>query len=161
MRRGDSYLKIANQHQTTLDCMMHFNQFAELGNLYPGDKLTLMALNFSLVVDREFNILQLWNGEEWVKDYTIQKLDFEGVKLESKYTIGNKTGFAKERAYSPRSPQYRSARKSLSLKNSILEIGSLPTELNQEVGFGVFLEPEDMEELCLLLRLGNKVEIRL
>jgi len=160
VKRGDSYLRIAKQNQTTLDAIMMMNSYASLPNLYPDNELVILPLNLTLVVDMEFGLIQLWDGGRWLKDYLIQKVDVEGVRLKKNYKITNKIGFDGVKGYNPRSSQYRNARKSLALNNSIFEIGSLPTQEDQTIGYGFFLLPEDMEELSLLLRLGNEVEIR-
>lgn len=51
VRPGDSYLGIAAKHDTTLDLIMHFNGLMNLGSLQPGDELTLLPLNFRLLIE--------------------------------------------------------------------------------------------------------------
>ena len=52
VKRGDSFLGIAAQYNTTIDCMMHLNSMMELRRIQPGDELIVMPLDFRLLIDR-------------------------------------------------------------------------------------------------------------
>ena len=154
VKRGDSYLGIAAKSQTTLDAIMHFNGLLEMRPLQPGDELMVMPLNLRMVIEQKREALTLWNGGTFLKEYRIQK----STALPSAITtckIANKGGILHERNVAPGMKGYRESQKTITLdkKLQILPEGAGTSP-------GCLLDPADTEELALLLRVGNEVEIR-
>lgn len=159
---GDSFLKIAKKHETTLDCIMHLNGLQGMDRLHPGDELVVMPLNFDLKLDVERKRLSLWKAGNFVKTYRI--LDTRvprGLSRVTRTQVRNKTGVHEGKAYPTTSDFYRGASKVLTLAVRGLQIRGVPGEDEDDPGNGFFLAEADMEELVLLLRAGNAVEIRL
>ena len=160
-KRGDSYLAIANKFETTLDCIMHLNNLQRTDRLQPGDELLLMPLGLSVRVDIPKERLSLWNSGSFVKSYPILNAKVAEKKNEVVRTkLKNKTGEYGGRSYPPASLQYRDADKILSLASDRLLIREIPEGPPEEFGRGFFMSEPDMEELSLVLRVGNEVEIR-
>jgi hypothetical protein len=158
---GDSFLRIAKQHDTTLDCMMHLNGLHGLDRLHPGDELVVMPLNFDLKVDVTRKRLGLWNEGKIVKTYRIQDLRLpRGVKGVARTQVKNKLGFYQGRTCSTTHENYRASSKVLTLGVRGLQIRGVPAADEEAPGNGFFVTEEDMEELVLLIRAGNDVEIR-
>ncbi len=158
VKRGNSYLGIAAEHHTTLDLMMHLNNMMELGSLHPGDELVVMPLNFRLLIEPERKLLSIWDGGRFIRDYPI--IHLAGSKLAiGKTTIKSKSAALGGKRIAPQSKSYRAADKIVQLAKPALVISGAPED-SKDFPRGIVLRPEDMEEVSLLTRVGNEVEIR-
>ena len=158
---GDSFLKIANKYDTTLDCIMHLNGLQRLDRLHPGDELVVMPLNFNVRVDVARRQLSLWKEGRFVKSYPLA--DARTRETDSGVTetkVKNKMGMAGTRVYRPIDEGYRNASKVITLESRGLQIRHEAGPEEEDPGRGFFLKGPDMEELALLLRVGNEVEVR-
>ncbi|MGE9268533.1 MAG: LysM peptidoglycan-binding domain-containing protein [Verrucomicrobiales bacterium] len=168
VKSGDSYLAIAKKYETTIDCLVFLNGLTEMKTLHPGDEFVVMPLNFTLQVDVPNERLRLFRKDDekkenvFVKEYLVQSMDLprmRGSKLQTEIYI--KRGERHGMVYSTTSAGYRGAQKVLMLKRPALQIRPVPEADGDDPGRGFFLKMEDLEELALLLRLGNEVEILL
>jgi hypothetical protein len=154
VKRGDSYLAIAAKGQTTLDAIMHFNALLEMRPLQPGDELKMMPLHLRIVIEPKREALTLWNGGTFLKEYRILK----SISLPPTATtlkIANKGGILNERNVAPGMKGYRESAKTITLDRKLQIV---PTGASAVPG--CHLDAADTEELALLLRVGNEVEIR-
>ena len=171
VKRGDSYLGIASKYRTTLDCILYLNGMTRLNTLQPGAELVVMPLNYRLLVEPASMALSLWDGGRFVCQYPIVQLGGVAKLACQNLTIQAKSGQLDGRAIgqgpaAKRPPAAKGApaaapeppRKSLQLNRHALRITSFSPEDKDSPG--IFLAPEDMEELFLLTRTGNTVEIR-
>lgn len=161
VRSGDSFLKIAKQHETTIDCMVHLNGLMRLNQLHPGDELVVMPLNFNLRIDLPRKRLGVWKDGRFVTSYQIQnvRLGHSGSGV-VRTKVKNKQGFLDGKSYPTTSDFYRASDKLLTLEIKGLRILGESEEAGEEAGRGIFLKESDMEELVLLTRVGNGVEVR-
>ncbi len=159
VKRGNSFLGIAGQNHTTLDIMMYLNNMMELGNLQPGDELTVMPLNFRILIEPARMTLSLWDGGRFIRDYPIIHLGVTGKLPAGKSTISAKVARIDGKSVAPQSKAYRAAEKSVQVKKPALVVSGAPED-SEEFPRGVVLRPADMEEVSLLIRVGNEVEIR-
>lgn len=152
--RGDSYLGIAAKHQTTLDAIMHFNGYLEMRPLQPGQEMMVVPLNLRVVIETKRQALTLWNGGTFLKEYRIVKSSGLPTATTT-LKIANKGGVLGDKKVAPGMDGYRQSEKTITLdrKYQIVAVG--PSTVP-----GCQLEPADTEELALLLRVGNEVEIR-
>ncbi|MGJ8643059.1 MAG: LysM peptidoglycan-binding domain-containing protein [Luteolibacter sp.] len=159
VKSGDSYFAIAGRNETSLDMMMHLNGMMELKNLQPGDELQLMPLNYRILIEPERNSISLWNEAKFVCEYPI--VNMAGVSLKAgKTTISSRRAEIRGSTVSPTARNYRSASKSIRIKSP--SVGIFPYDENDETApIGIFLREPDIEELFLLTRSGNPVEIRI
>ncbi len=165
---GEGYLKIADLNDTTLGCIMYLNGLLETGPLHLGDELIVMPLDFKLVVDLARERIELHHataasGPSYIKDYLIKKLDigkFRGRSLKTK--ISRNMGELKGRPYQSSHPRYRTALKIIgfSLGRSAIQIRPVPVIDDEDPGRGIFLAESDVEELAMLIRIGNEVEVK-
>lgn len=159
VKSGDSYFAIAGRNQTSLDMIMHLNGMMELKNLQPGDELQLMPLNFRLLIEPERNSISVWNEAKFICEYPIANM--EGITLKAgKTTISSRRAEINGSSVSPTARNYRFSRKSIQIKSPSVTI--YPYDENDEnAPIGIFLRGPDIEELFLLTRTGNPVEIRI
>jgi hypothetical protein len=158
VKSGDSYFAIAGRNETSLDMIMHLNNMMELKNLKIGDELTLMPLNYRMVIDPSHNSISLWEDAKFICDYPI--LSIQGLGISSgKTVIASRRADLDGKVVLPTAMEYRSTSKSIAIKNPTLQI--LPyNKDNENSQRGIYLKPADLEELFLLTRNGNAVEIR-
>lgn len=159
VKRGDSFSRIASQQETHFDLIMQLNSLQRSDRLHPGDELLVMPLNFRLVLDRRRGVLSLWNKGVYVKDYRILEDHLPKGKGVVATVVETREVKHLGRSVLSSSMDYRMAQKVLLLKRPKLEIRGLG-EFSREGYQGCVLSMADMEELALLVRAGNAVEIR-
>ena len=159
VKRGDSYLAIAAKYQTTVDLMIHLNSMLELKGIQPGDELIVMPLNFRLLIEPKRLTVSIWKDGKFIREYTA--LSMNGVPDKPKQTsISQKVGEINGSSIPSHLEEYRGANKILQLASPSLQIRSWQPTGESEAPRGILLRPDDMEELALLTRPGNEVEIR-
>lgn len=162
VKSGDNFTRIAQIHDTTLDCIMHMNGLQRIDKLFPGDELVLLPLNFNVKIDVPRKLLSLYREGRLLKSYDLlhAKARDGGGVLRSR--IGQKIGLLESggRVSPVKFESYRNARKVLILDHRGLQLREVMEIEEEDQGRGFFLSRADMEELALLLRVGNEVEVR-
>lgn len=160
VKSGDSYSAIVRNNKTTMDSLMHLSRLkdADSRSLRPGKKLTVMPLENRVVIDLRRNNLTIMNGGEFVKEYPLQKVNYQGKAKHLE--IGGIRGWHQDKLVSVHSANYRGASKVINLSDKSLAIRALIEENEEDIGRGFFLSAADMEELPLILRPGNDIEIK-
>ncbi|MFK7911014.1 MAG: LysM peptidoglycan-binding domain-containing protein [Akkermansiaceae bacterium] len=162
VKSGDSYTAIVRKHNTTFDSLVHLSRLknADPRGLRAGQKLTVMPLDLRVVIDTRRETLTLWRGGEFVKEYPILKISYNAKKDINRLKVGSIRGWYRDRLYPGHSEYYRASSKVILLSDKSLSIRALPEDDEEDFGFGFYLDPTDMEELPLILRPGNDIEIR-
>jgi hypothetical protein len=166
VRPGESFLGIAAKHNTSLDCIMHLNGLMDLKGLQPGEELIVMPLDLRVVIEPGRKVLSLWKVGQFIKEYPVVSMDIGSLKGGLHTKISSKSGQAGDRRVTPGMKEYRESEKIFSLEKTALQIRSSDPAAKREDGDnlspgpGFHLSVEDAEELALLLRPGNEVEIR-
>jgi len=166
VKSGDTYLGIIHKHQTNFDLMMLINEMTSKNSsgLQPNQKLLLMPLHFSLrivphrnqllLVDNDGEVLKIY---EPIVDMTIPaKPANKGTRLE--VAVSKIAAYYNGSRVNATRGNYRESSKVISIQNPSIEIIGETTSVSNDFK-GVVLSKPDMEELVLLLRSGNKVEI--
>ncbi|MBK1883922.1 LysM peptidoglycan-binding domain-containing protein [Luteolibacter pohnpeiensis] len=159
VKRGDSYNLIANKNQTSLEMIVYLNGLLELGSLQPGDELIIMPLNFRLMIEPERKAISLWDGGKFLRDYLILDYVIPGKLASKKCKITSEAGYVDGRAVRQESDKYRGSEKMIQIDKDTIQIRPFheTTEIRPR---GIYISPTDLEELTLLTRPGNEVEIR-
>ncbi len=162
VKRGNSFLGIAAEHHTTLDMVMHLNSMMELSNLQPGDELIVMPLDFRLLIEPARKVLSLWDEGRFICEYPILHLGVTGELAAGKTAISSKLAELDGKRIPSHLKSYRAAEKVIQISNPTLVIRGAADDGGDDGEFarGIILSPEDMEEISLLTRVGNEVEIR-
>ncbi|NQW99203.1 LysM peptidoglycan-binding domain-containing protein [bacterium] len=159
VKRGNSFLSIAAQYHTSLDLIMHLNGMMELKNIQPGEELVVMPLDFRLLLDPQRKTLSLWDGPRFLREYPVIHLATVGKLSPGKTKISSKSAELDGRQIAPQSKDYRGAAKVIQVAKSPFQIRGA-AESDDAPPNGVVLLSQDMEEISLLTRVGNDVEIR-
>lgn len=169
---GQGYLSIVNKHDTSYGCLMFLNGLMDLGPLHVGDEFLVLPLNFRLEIDvKGGRIVLLEEGAEgaegrrptFVKEYPIVQETVGNLgRTVRTVEIGRKHGELESRTYHDRHSRFRHADKVLGFQagRHYLQIRPLPDGEVEEVGRSFYLARPDMEELAMLIRPGNEVEVR-
>ncbi len=166
---GEGYLRIANDYKCTLDCIMFLNNLTELGRLHAGDELIVMPLDFKLMVNLPKKRVELFHRDDEKKEHVFAKAypimnsnlgDLRSRAYQAKVT--RKLGEFQGRTYPPTHSKFRHALKVLGfrLSNRYLQFRPEPAADAEDPGQGVFLKNSDMEEISMLIRVGNAVEVK-
>jgi len=156
--RGDSPLKIANKYNTTLEAMLYFNGMMEFRGLQPGEEMVVVPLEYRILIEPQRKTLSLWDGDKFLCEYPIAHLGTAAL-VPGKTAIDSKYGLADGKRVAPSEKKYRMAEKVIHLKKPAMQIRAYD-QADPDQGGGIFLFPPDMEELSLITRVGNEVEIR-
>ncbi len=159
VKRGNSFLGIAAEHKTTLDMIMHLNGMLELKGLQPGEEFIVMPLEFRVVIETQRKVISIWKAAQFVKEFPIQHYGVTGKLPTSKTTISGKSADYAGKKVSPQAKEYRMADKIIQIAKPTLQIRS-NSDSKDDSKAGIILSPQDMEEVSLLTRAGNEVEIR-
>lgn len=163
VKRNDSYLKIVGEFNTNLDILMYLNGLTRIDRLRPKDELVIMPLNLSLKIIPRLNQLFLLDEKgEVIKFYEpVVDMALPKKRIESDKLI---TSIESIRAYKGKSRvnitrgDYREASKKIKILEPNIEIISEDIKVDKSFR-GIILSKPDMEELALLLRSSNVVEI--
>ncbi len=158
VKRGNSFLGIAAEYQTTLDMIMHLNGMMELKNIQPGEELIVMPLDFRLLIEPQRKAVSVWDGGRFIREYPIIHLG-SGKLPPGKTKIGSKLAELDGKQVAPQSKDYRAAEKVIQIAKPSLQIRG-GSESEDSTARGIVLRMEDIEEISLLTRVGNEVEIR-
>jgi LysM repeat protein len=156
VKRGDSLLGIAAQYKTTIDCIMQLNSMMEIPKIQPGDEIVVMPLEFRVLIEPRRNSVSLWDGGRFIREYPVLHL---AATAPRRATISSKAAEIEGRRVLPQSRDYRAADKVIMIDKPPLQIRGWNGGEEKPAG-GILLRPEDMEEISLLTRVGNEVEIR-
>jgi LysM repeat protein len=159
VKRGNSFFGIASQYQTTLDCIMHLNHMMDFGKIQPGDELVVMPLNFRILIEPKRKSLSIWDGGRFIREYPILQLKSPATLAPGSTKIASKLADLGGRKIAPESKEFRAADKIIVLAKPPLQIRALRPG-DDEIPAGILVQPQDMEEIHLLTRVGNEVEIR-
>jgi LysM repeat protein len=158
VKRGDSLLGIAAKYNTTIDCIMHLNSLMEIPRIQPGDELLVMPLGFRILIEPRRKSLSLWDGGRFIREYPVLHFD-ASARTARRTAISSKPAELEGRRVPPQSEEYRAADKVILIEKPALQIRGWDDGDDKPAG-GILLRPQDMEELALLTRVGNEVEIR-
>ena len=162
VKSGDSYTAIVRKNKTTMDNLIHLSKLKDSASksLRQGQKLTVMELNHRVVIDLRRENLTIMNGGEFVKEYPLLKVNYENSGADKHLEIGGIRGWHQDKLVSVYTPGYRAAPKVITLSDKSLAIRALAENNEDQIGRGFYLSISDMEELPLILRPGNDVEIK-
>lgn len=161
VKRGDSYFGIAATNDTSLEMIVHLNGLLDLKGLQPGDELIVMPLQFRLLIEPRRKAISLWDGGKFIAEFPIRAI--HGSPGANRVTrVDAIVAYREGKRVTPASEHFRAAEKTISIAGLGLPIRALPEDPEdlEDLPRAIMLDPPDLEELALLLRAENEVEIR-
>jgi hypothetical protein len=159
VKRGNSFLSISGEYKTSIDCLMYLNGMMELKNIQPGEELVVMPLEFRLLIEPQRKLLSIWDGGRFIREYPILHMEIAKKLPTGRTTIGMKSAELAGHPVQPQSKDYRGAEKVIQAGKPPFQIRGA-AETAETMPQGIVLRSQDMEEISLLTRVGNEVEIR-
>jgi hypothetical protein len=159
VRNGQSLQAIADEHRTNIDLILHLNSRMTYGGLRAGEKLVVMPLNFRVVVDTRRGAVSLWQGARFISEYPVRHLGTAKPRSRVLTTIASRTAESNGQRTRSGSASHRAATKVIRFAKSGLRLQSWDGH-DEPPANAVVLDVADMEEIHLLLRVGNPAEIR-
>ena len=119
----------------------------------------MFLYDFHFVLEIEKKAISVWNGGRYVCEFAVLQLVDRMARQRGRYSIGSKVAGLPD--YKPHvgSPEYRSATKAIWLARPTIKIQGWDGVGDPPEG-AVLVASADMEELFLLTRPGNEMEIR-
>ncbi|MES2995821.1 MAG: LysM domain-containing protein [Verrucomicrobiota bacterium] len=159
VKRGDSYLAIAARNQTTLDMIQHLNQMGDFKGLQPGEKLLVASLNYRVVIDTKRKTVGLQAGDQFVSEWPAKEMPALKPTGAKPAKISSKLAVLDGKNVAMQSKDYRAAEKMIQTGDPAVLIRGWDGFVEKPIS-GILLSPPDMEDLFLLTRSQNEVEIR-
>jgi hypothetical protein len=158
VKRGNSFIGIAAEYKTSLDAIMSLNGMTDLKSLQAGEEVVVLPLEFRVLIEPKRKAISIWDGGRFVCEFPILRMGITTTILPVRTTIAGKLADIDGRQVKQGSKEFRGARKVIQIAKPALQIrGESP---GADITRGLILRAEDMEELSLLTRTGNEVEIR-
>ena len=158
---GDSLSEIAKKHETTIECLKRLNGMMDF-KIMPGDHLLTRSLNFKVSVDTKHKTLTMLENGKFFAEFPVIDIRLPGkLRLPVQDTVRSKHALAGKSTLITTQRGYDLAPKELRLSRRGLKIvGHKQKESeDQVVQPGIIMDPTDVEELTMLLRVSTAVHI--
>jgi hypothetical protein len=159
VRPGETYADIAEIYRSDLDCLLHINSVMDPIKTRVGQNLVVLPLDFHFVLEVERKVVSIWSGESHVCEFPVLQLVERVSRQGGKTVISSKVVGSVEERLAVGSSAYRSSTKAVWLAKPVLKIMGWDGSGEPQDG-AVLIGAADMEELFLLMRPGNEVDIR-
>ena len=159
MQRGETHEQAAEKCRSNLDCLLYLNPSMDLRRSKEGERLLVLPLDFHFVLEIERKAISVWNGGRFVCEFAVLQLVDRMARQRGGYFIESKAAGSSDLKPRVGTAEYRSATKAIWLARPALKIQGWDGEGDPPEG-AVLLASADMEELFLLTRPGNEMEIR-
>ena len=177
---GDSLGRIAAKNDTTVDMIVRMNGLAGT-TLQPGDHLIVVPLHFDVVVDvssQVVTLLRTVNGRpyqfRWYKALGLRTP--ANLRIPAELTLNEKQAMVEGKPVPSADPRYVEAEKFVPSSKPGVVFRTVPvakavvvkeepkTKATSPIEppapeSGIFLQPEDLEELFALVRKGSKLTV--
>jgi hypothetical protein len=160
VKRGDSWTSLTTRYRTTVECVMALNGILVRRDPQVDDEWLMMPLDFRLLVEPRRKAVSLWDGGRFVCEFAALEMPPQSslgpplrTKIKSRSAqIDGKRVTAGQREFSDAVKTLRFEKVPFSLRAW--------DGVSEKPRSAVLLAPGDMEEIFLLTRVGNEVEVR-
>ena len=159
VRPGETYAEIAKLYRSDLDCLLHLNSIVDPTKIRVGQNLVVLPLDFHFVLEVDRKVISMWSGERRVCVFPVLQWVDRVTRQGGRTEISSKVAGSLEARLAVGASAYRAATKAIWLAKPVLKIMGWDGSGMPQDG-AVLVGAADMEELFLLMRPGNEVEIR-
>lgn len=157
VRAGDNMARIAAKQKCPQDVIMLLNGIVEPSSLRVGQKLIVVPMRLRVEIRPLQRELSVWDGQQLVVAYPLLDSDAipEARRKPETTTVAAREGYIDGLAVQPRAPRYPASERVLVLANGIVLSAGQNGHGNQVL----HMEQKDLNELALMLGVGNEVRI--
>jgi LysM repeat protein len=164
---GGSLNAIASKHKTSLDMIARMNGLRG-STIHAGDRLLIIPLEFDFVVHAaEKTVTILRQGRFFAEFDAVEVRLPPGFRVPAEMKLTQKSASLDGKPLAPTDPQYLHADKWLPASRPGVVLRPPPAKIDSAADanaavvqeFGVFLKPEDLEEVFALARSGASLSI--
>ena len=170
---GDRGLSaIAAKHKTSVDAIIRMNGLRGT-TIHPGDKLLIMPVDFDFVVDVTSQTLTVLRQGKFFAEYPALDVRLPtGLRVPAALKLGGKSASLDGKLVGAADPAYLEAEKIIPGSKPGVVIKGVPTAKPVEAGeapkagslpaaveYGVYLRPEDLEEVFAMARSGASLTL--
>ena len=171
---GDRGLSaIAAKHKTSVDAIIRMNGLRGT-TIHPGDRLLIMPVDFDFVVDVTAKTLTVLRQGKFFAEYPALDVRLPaGLRVPAEMKVGGKSASLDGKMVGAADPGYLEAEKIIPASRPGVVIKSVPTAKPVEespapkgggmappaVEYGVYLRPEDLEEVFAMARSGASLTL--
>lgn len=154
VKGGDTLTRISAAQKCPSDLLMLLNGIVTPGNLKVGQKLVVIPMELRMEIRPQQREVCVWHGDKLVADYNIISADGVKAAAYGETEITERAGYISGAKLPARSFQFPSADRVLVLANGVSLAG-------EQGGSGavVRLKQSDVNELALLMNVGNQVTV--
>lgn len=157
VRAGDNMARIAAKQKCPQDVIMMLNGIVEPSSLRVGQKLVVVPMRLRVEIRPLQREVSVWDGDQLVADYPILNMDEvpEARRKNAVTRVSAREGYINGLAVLPRAPQFAASERVLVLENGVTLAGGQNGHGNQILR----LDQKDLNELALMLDIGNEVKL--
>lgn len=157
VRKGDTLPKIASKTKCPVDLLMLYNGLTTPSALQIGQKLVFVDMPLRIEIYPSLNELAVWDGDVLVSSYKILSIkgDVSSLETDEEVTVASRESYILGNRIPENSGQTSYADKLLRLSNGLVIFSQ---ELKNKST--LCLSQKDINELALLIRAGNTVELK-
>lgn len=157
VKRGDNMARIAATQKCPQDIIMLLNGIVQPSALKIGQKLIIIPMRLRMEIRPLQREISVWDGSQLVADYPI--LNQDNIPVNKQKTVmvevAAREGYLNGNAVPVRSPQFPASERALVLSNGMCIIGGN----NGHAGIQLRMEQKDLNELAMMVAVGNEVKI--
>lgn len=157
VKRGDNIARIAVTQKCPQDMIMLLNGIVQPSALKIGQKLIVVPMRLRMEIRPLQREISVWDESQLVAAYPIlSQDDIPGDKQKTATVkVAAREGYLNEHAVPARSSQFPASERLLVLSNGMCIIGGN----NSRAGVQLRMEQKDLNELAMMLAVGNEVKI--
>lgn len=157
VRKGDNLARIAATQKCPQDVIMMLNGMVQPSALRIGQKLVVVPMRLRMEIRPLQREVSVWDGAQLVADYPILSMDAvpRAKQVTSELKVAAREGYLDGHAVLARAPQFPASERVLVLSNGVCLVGGQ----NGHSGTLLRMDQKDLNELSLMLDVGNEVKI--
>lgn len=164
VKRGDNFIAITRDTKSTMEYISQVNN-AQSTRLQVGQRLVVCALDaFSVVVNLSATKVELRQNDLFFAEFDLQGFRFPpGTPNSFDTSVKGKSAFAGGKSLTFDDPGFASAEKQIGTARPGIALRPPPVSTGGPEDVyqtGIYLAPEDVEELFIILRTGAKIHVR-
>ncbi len=161
VKSGDNVSAIASQHDCTLEYIKRVNGLVDF-KIRPGDQLVVRPLDFAVEIQVEKMTLTLLENDEFFAEFDLVEARLpSGVNPPYDDRVRSKAAWVGRASIRVTTRGYEEASKEIRLakRGVVLTSPSEETAEGSEEPEGFFMDPVDIDELNMLLRVGTPIHV--